>query len=244
MIGTEAARTRFLVSVRSPDEVRTALSGGADIVDVKEPREGALGAVALDVTAAITRAVAGRRPVSATVGDCSLEEAAARVGATAATGVDYVKVGLFGTPSPAAFKALEPHAGRGIRLIAVMFADRAPEWTLIRHLAACGFAGVMLDTADKAQGGLRSHLAARDLAHFLAEARSHGLLAGLAGSLQEADARALLPLRPDVMGFRGALCGGGRRGDTLESRRVAMMRALIPQGASASIQTEATAGVW
>jgi dihydroneopterin aldolase len=47
--------------------------------------------------------------------------------------------------------------------------------------------------------------------------------------LQEADARALLPLRPDVLGFRGALCGGGQRGDALQRHRVDMMRALILQ---------------
>jgi (5-formylfuran-3-yl)methyl phosphate synthase len=99
---------------------------------------------------------------------------------------------------------------------------------MIRILAETGFDGVMLDTADKTSGGLRSHLDAPTLAAFLREARAHGLLAGLAGSLQEADARALLPLRPDVLGFRGALCATGRRGGRLDTRRVAAMRSLIP----------------
>ena len=35
---------RLLVSVRSADEVGAALAGGAEIVDVKEPSRGALGA--------------------------------------------------------------------------------------------------------------------------------------------------------------------------------------------------------
>jgi uncharacterized protein (UPF0264 family) len=148
---------------------------------------------------------------------------------TAETGVDYVKIGLFDTGSVAQFKAMERCSERGIRMIAVMFADRAPSWELMRVLAEAGFSGVMLDTADKSEGGLRSHLARPDLAHFLREARAQGLLAGLAGSLREADARALLPLRPDVLGFRGALCGLGRRGGALQAERVRMMRALIPQ---------------
>ncbi len=236
MIGTGSVQTRFLVSVRSPEEAAIALSGGADIIDVKEPRDGTLGAATWDVTAAIARTVAGRRPVSATIGDCRLDEACERVIETAATGVDYVKIGLFGEPGTSAFQALEHCAAGGARLIAVMFADRAPNWELIRVLAASGFSGVMLDTADKARGGLRSHLPPRELAQFLGEARAHGLLAGLAGSLQEADARALLPLRPDVLGFRGALCGGGQRGDALQRHRVDMMRALIPQSVGVAAQ--------
>ena len=221
----------FLVSVRSPEEVPVALSGGADIVDVKEPREGALGAVDPTVIAAIVRSVAGRRAVSATIGDCELDEAPPRVEETAAIGVDYVKIGLFGVASAPAMSALERCAASGIRLIAVMFADLSPRWDQIRLLAEAGFFGIMLDTADKRHGGLREHLAPRDLAEFLSQARAHGLLAGLAGSLREADAKALLPLAPDVLGFRGALCGDGERGGTLHSGRVASMRALIARGA-------------
>ena len=37
---------RLLVSVVSAEEARRAVAGGADIVDVKDPREGALGAPA------------------------------------------------------------------------------------------------------------------------------------------------------------------------------------------------------
>ena len=35
--------TRLLVSVRSAEEAEIALAGGADVIDVKEPRRGALG---------------------------------------------------------------------------------------------------------------------------------------------------------------------------------------------------------
>ena len=37
---------RLLVSVVSAEEARSALAGGADIVDVKDPGEGSLGAPA------------------------------------------------------------------------------------------------------------------------------------------------------------------------------------------------------
>jgi len=222
---TEAAW--FLVSVRSPEEARLALAGGADIIDVKEPSGGVLGAAPLSATRAIVAAVDGARPVSATVGDCALEQAAGRIMATARTGVDYVKIGLFGDAAAATLNAFERHARSGVRLIAVLFADRAPNWETVADLARAGFAGVMLDTVEKRQGGLRRYLAAEALAAFLAQVRGHGMLAGLAGSLQEADAPALLPLRPDVLGFRGALCEG-KRSAALSLARVQAMRSLIP----------------
>jgi (5-formylfuran-3-yl)methyl phosphate synthase len=111
----------------------------------------------------------------------------------------------------------------------VMFADRGPSMTLVRDLAACGFAGVMLDTADKAQGGLRSHLRPQEIVDFLAEAHRCSLLAGLAGSLRGSDTQTLLPLRPDVLGFRGALCAGEARAEGLDIQRVTAMRRLIRQ---------------
>jgi dihydroneopterin aldolase len=239
MIGTAAASTRFLVSVRSAEEAQVALDGGADIVDAKEPASGALGAVAPEAIEAILQAVGGRRPVSATIGDCDLDDAAPRVIAAARTGVDYVKVGLFDAPSASALKALERCASDGVRLIAVLFADRAPDWSVMTALAGAGFAGVMLDTADKARGALRNHLGERDLAQFLARARMHGMMAGLAGSLQAGDVPALLPLRPDIVGFRGALCASRLRTQTLELERVRAMRRLLDMDQTADMAWEA-----
>lgn len=226
-------RTRFLASVRTAAEARLAVAGGADIVDAKEPAAGALGAVATAELAAIIAAVDGRCPVSATTGDHGCAEAPARARAIAAAGADIVKIGLFDSPDAPALAAMERLSADGVRLVAVMFADRAPDWREIPRLAAAGFLGVMLDTADKTRGGLRAHLAPGQLAHFLAEARSHGLLAGLAGSLTGEDAAALMPLAPDVLGFRGALCASGLRVETLELQRVEAICRIVGWGAAA-----------
>src|SRR5216110_1714211 len=61
---------RLLVSVADAAEARAALGGGADIIDAKEPRHGALGAVAPEVLRTIRDAVGSRRPVSVALGDC------------------------------------------------------------------------------------------------------------------------------------------------------------------------------
>ena len=65
--------TRFLASIAAVDELPPVLKGGADLIDVKDPATGALGAADLDTIRAIVTAVAGRRWVSATLGDLPME---------------------------------------------------------------------------------------------------------------------------------------------------------------------------
>ena len=103
-------------------------------------------------------------------------------------------------------------AGDGLRLVAVLMADQGPDLALPAVLKEAGFFGVMLDTADKKAGSLRNHLGELQLAEFVRTARRHGLFCGLAGSLGLEDIAVLAAMRPDYLGFRGALCAGDRAG--------------------------------
>ena len=60
---------RLLVSVVSGEEARRAVAGGADIIDVKDPGEGALGAPAPRVLSEVVRVVGAGAPVSVALGD-------------------------------------------------------------------------------------------------------------------------------------------------------------------------------
>ena len=64
--------TLFLASVRDEAEAAIALLARADIIDLKEPRRGALGALDLDTTRSIVSLIGGRARLSATVGSRSL----------------------------------------------------------------------------------------------------------------------------------------------------------------------------
>ena len=211
----------FLASVRDRREARLAATLGADVIDLKEPHHGALGAVARDEQCAILAALGGRRPaVSATVGDLPLEAAllAGAIRATAATGVDIVKFGVFarGAVAAAGLRAL----GRAlrndpVRAVAVLPADRLNGLGEILDLARraigeCNVAGVMLDTAAKACGSLPELLSQAELARFVAEVQAAGRFAGLAGSLRAEHIEPLAATGTDLLGFRGALCAGDR----------------------------------
>lgn len=232
--------TLMLASVASPAEAEAVCAGGADIIDLKDPANGALGALDPEAAAAVVRSVAGRRLVSAAAGESFASRGAAceAVATMAAIGIDYVKVGLAPEKHSADFiDALEPFAGR-IKLVGVLFADRKPDLDLLRLMARRGFVGAMLDTATKGSGRLLDHMDVAALAQFVECCRDAGLLSGLAGSLEAPDVPRLLPLQPNYLGFRGALCLNRSRSASIDSAAVRMIRDLIPR----ETESDATPG--
>jgi uncharacterized protein (UPF0264 family) len=145
----------------------------------------------------------------------------------AALGVDYVKVGVFPEGDPLNCLRQLRAVTREISLIAVLFADRMPDFDAIEAVAAAGAAGIMLDTAQKGGGSLLDHLGLGEVASFVARAKERGLAAGLAGSLRAAQIPPLLALKPHVLGFRGALCQGFRNA-RLDLASCCAIRALVP----------------
>ena len=223
--------TLFLASVRDAEEAELAIGAGADIVDLKDPAQGALGALAPGIIAACVRHVAGRAPVSATIGDRPLESDGLRAAIldTAALGVDYVKLGIF--PGGGAERSLKRLAGvtAELRLILVLFADALPDFDAIALAARIGAHGVMFDTLGKTKGALPEHMSFMGLADRIARAKAEGLIVGLAGALNARHVPSLVALQPDLLGFRGALCRDGDRTLPLDPERLAAIRALIPE---------------
>jgi dihydroneopterin aldolase len=223
--------TKMLASVTGPDEANIAISGGADIVDLKDPKAGALGAVATETVRQTVTAIAGRRLISAVCGDLPMEPGTIRAKAEeiAAAGVDYVKIGFFPSANAAACAdALAPLARRK-KLIAVLFADLAPDFELLRYFSRHGFHGAMIDTADKAKGRLLDHLPPERVPGFVSRAKALSLTVGLSGSLEAPDIPRLLPFAPDFLGFRGALCDQTQRTRSIDAEAVRQIRALIPE---------------
>jgi dihydroneopterin aldolase len=228
--------------VRSLDEALIALEGSADLIDLKEPSRGALGALDHAAVRICVQAVGGRRPVSATIGDLpsmNPQMMVAAVERMAATGVDFIKIGFFShTQAFDCANALSKLA-RDARLVAVIFADEPYDLALVDALSRNRFAGVMLDTAHKTGKTLREWRTGRELGDFVASGRDLGLLTGLAGSLRREDIPPLLAIRPDYLGFRGALCRNGDRGRILDQEAFVAIRAAIPQGAARIRRTAA-----
>ena len=222
---------RMLASVTDSQEARLVASLGADLVDAKNPNAGALGALPREVVTAIRAAVPVGIPVSATIGDpvSDVSASVAGVRAMAASGADIVKIGLSrdaGAPETiAAVGAL--HLG-GARLVGVLLADEGLDLDLVTAAGQAGFAGLMLDTADKRRGALPDILSLDTLRRFVAATHAAGMFAGLAGSLRAEHVGMLLPLGPDVLGFRGGLCRQGERTSEIDPDAVKHVRRVIP----------------
>ncbi len=221
---------RFLASVRSLAEAQLAAAYGADIIDCKEPRAGALGALDVATIAAIRQAVPSHIPVSATVGDDAVQgpDLLSRVTLAGNAGADFVKIGLESSARcKGAIDALSKDCFGSCRLVGVVLADKGVDLGLVELCAPAGFAGVLLDTADKSGGALPDIVHQDRLAAFVARAHENGLFAGLAGALRAGHVSQLSALKPDVLGFRGALCRASGRENDLDPSQVARLRALI-----------------
>jgi len=242
---------QLLISVAGPADARAALRGGADVIDAKDPRQGALGPVPLHRLAAIRAAVAGARPLSAALGDAAGEAAlAGAVAAAASLGVAFVKVGFAGVTSEARARRLAVAAHRAgtdggeTRLVLVAYADWRRTESLaparvVAVAADAGAAGVLLDTANKS-APLFTIASPVSVAAWIAAAHAAGLFAALAGGLAGPEFARVRSLGADVVGVRGAACVGGRTG-RVSRTRVATLRALA--GAAPPLRLLAGRGV-
>lgn len=215
------AGLRMLVSVRTVEEAWIAAEGGADFIDLKEPRQGALGGLPEGTLRDIVQSLRGggsSLPISATIGDLPLDDlpaVMARVQAVAACGVDIVKVGIPRTPDAAPARAtLDAMADSGHAIVPVFIADQGLDDTVVQHAARLGdrLAGVMVDTQDKRAGSLFDAMPAAALQRFVQTIRGAGQLVGLAGALRLQHLPAVAALAPDFAGFRSAVCAGDRGG--------------------------------
>ena len=222
---------RLLVSVVSAVEARGALAGGADIIDVKDPGEGALGAPAPRVLSDVARAVGGAAPLSVALGDLPdlPHTAALAARGAAACGADYVKVGLRGVcevdRAVAMMRAVSDAVGSGVAVIAATYADAdaldppalTPAW-LPALVERAGIAGALVDTFVKDGRGLYGWLSESELADLVARTRTAGGLFAVAGQLRRGELRRV---DADVVGVRSAVCRGGDRTAELDAELVA-----------------------
>jgi len=229
---------KLLVSVVDVQEVEEAIQGGAAIIDIKNPREGSLGAQPprkiVEIAAVIPRGVES----SAAIGDVpNLPGTAALAAAGAAgCGIDYVKVGLLHVTAEAdvvrlltevrfAVKTCSPTT----RVIACAYADTIlrggfPPLELPAVAVLAGVDGCMIDTAYKNGKSLRDLLPTDALRRFIETCRQASLLCALAGSLRATDFEWVRELAPDVVGVRGAACTGDRVTGRISSLRVRQLR--------------------
>ncbi len=225
---------KLLISPLNEKEASEAIAGGADIIDVKNPQEGALGANFPWVIKRIREITPKNIKVSCTLGEIPNLPGSISLAAlgAASLGVDYIKVGLYG------FKTLEEavfllqnvnkaakECNPKIKVVATGYADAerisALDPMLIPDIASKAQVDLaMIDTAVKDGKNIFNFLAVKQLEKFVDEAHKLGLEAALAGSLRKQDLPMVYDLGADVAGIRGAACTNSDRDNGQITRKL------------------------
>ncbi|MFX1466058.1 MAG: (5-formylfuran-3-yl)methyl phosphate synthase [Promethearchaeota archaeon] len=214
---------KLLISVINREEAINAVNAGTDILDIKNPKEGSLGANFPWVIKSVSdevHEIAKDVEISATIGDAPYKPGTMALAALGCTvsGVDYVKVGLFGTSTEAqavdVMKAVSHSVkdyNSDVKVVCAGYSDAhrihsiPPE--TIPNVAIASEADIaMLDTGVKDGKSLLDFFSIDQLIKFISQCREHGILSALAGSLNKNHILKLIPLKPDVIGVRSVVC--------------------------------------
>ena len=225
-------KTQLLISVTTLEEAQIALENGADIIDLKDPGTGALGALPLETIQKIVTYVknTGTKLTSATLGDLPMEPVLllAHITKLTTTDVNIIKIGFFHTddyqPCLNAFKSITQ---TGTRLIAVLFAETTYPKNIIADIKSSGFIGVMLDTANKNGLTLLDYYSKEKRKVFAENVLKLGMQLGLAGSLKLQHVDLIKNINPSYIGFRGGVCENNQRQLALDAAKIRAIRKLV-----------------
>jgi uncharacterized protein (UPF0264 family) len=216
---------RLLVSPMNIDEAQAALTGGADILDVKNPSEGSLGANFPWAIKAVVELAMGRVPVSATIGDLDYKPGTASLAALGAafSGADYIKAGLLGVKSVEQAGYMLTNIVQAVKgydrkkkVVASAYSDFSRVGSISPMLLpkvakSSGADVVMVDTAIKDGRSTFEFMREQNLSEFISLGHRLGLEVAIAGTIGFEDLAMLKRIDPDIIGVRGIVCGGDRK---------------------------------
>lgn len=223
-----------------------AVAGQADIIDAKEPSQGALGAVPPAVLEAIAAQVAAPARLSAALGEGSLKTLVAALDTMPVLPGHrgwMAKFALAGMPSASAVSGVVARLrdrADAPRLVAARFADRGLDDVMawLARVSEGGAWGILLDTASKDGRSLLDVAPLDTLQRIATRARDLGLSVAMAGGLGPRHLGVLQDAGAQVVGVRGAACDGGRVGRLDPAKVLALRQALAalsaPRAAGAS----------
>ncbi|MBI5253359.1 MAG: (5-formylfuran-3-yl)methyl phosphate synthase [Euryarchaeota archaeon] len=229
---------KLLVSPKSVEEAKAAIKGGADIIDVKNPKEGSLGANFPWVIKEIKDILPSGIELSAALGDLNFKPGTASLAAYGAVslGVDYIKAGFL-TAEKKEARELANKISNAVRnfnakVVLAGYADYKEIGSISPFILpeVAGEEGahvVMIDTARKEGRGLLDYLNVGELEKFIQLAHEHELKAALAGSLKIKDIKLLKDTDADIIGVRSLVCIGDRINGRISAKKVRELKEFL-----------------
>ena len=225
---------KSLITVTDREEAEEIIDSECDILDIKNPSEGSLGANFPWVIKKIEERIGEDKETSVAIGDVPYlpGTVSLAVNSAARFSPDYIKVGLMGANTQE--KAIDllkkcrksiNMVDSDINLVAAAYADHDKVDSLNpMELPEVGEeAGadlLMIDTATKESGDLLNYMDEEDLKDFVSSSHERGLETALAGSLSKEDVDKVKDIGADIFGVRGAVCGEDSRESFISEEKV------------------------
>ncbi|MBS0203087.1 MAG: hypothetical protein JSS49_09335 [Planctomycetes bacterium] len=239
---------RLLVSVRSRLEAISAVEGGAEILDVKEPSHGSLGMAGIHEIEEIADFIANQDqftggtavPLSVALGELRDWSGSNCVPALPAA-VTFAKLGLSGLARvrdwQRTWRQVRDDFDRQriapLRWVAVAYVDEesaaSPPLDSIVSAARNGCAGLLVDTYSKTGKSLIDFAAGPVLKELARQCHDSGLFLAIAGSLTMDAVVQLADVEADIVAIRSAACPRANRCDSVDASLVAAFRDALLQ---------------
>lgn len=238
---------KCLISPISLEEAAGIVNCGVDIIDVKNVKEGSLGAQFPWNTREVVELTRKHNiKTSATLGDLPFKPGTAALAAFGAanTGVTYIKAGLHGLNTYEQACEMMDAVRKAVRMVSAtadVVASGYADWRKFNGLSAWDLVKaardtkcdvVMVDTAIKDGSTLFDVMSFSEIQDFCDQAKEANLVVALAGSIKADHAEMLFKLDPHLIGVRGAVCEGKDRSTKISPEKTRWFCDLIHTGAA------------
>ncbi len=226
--------TELLISVRNTTEAQTVLKTVPHlaILDIKEPRLGALSATSPETWQNVAAIDRGSTLLSVALGELSEYDLATSKQIPAAT--RYAKIGL---SQQAAKNWVDPwqrtasSLPHNTDLVGVIYADHQtaqspPADCIIDTLMTIGCRTFLIDTYDKSKGNVLHHLSRAAIANLNNRIEQQDGTLVLAGSITSIILADILQTGAKYIGIRGAVCEGDRQNQLSQNATISFLSSL------------------
>ncbi len=235
---------KALISIVSLEEAKIAIPAHPDILDVKNPQEGSLGAQFPWVLKDAVKESRGSGILcSATLGDLTYKPGTASLSAYGAAmcGVGYIKAGLHGISNYDQALSMMNAIVQAVKMVDSNILVAASGYADYKRFGGLAYKDlikaaqnsksdiVMVDTAIKDGKSLMDALTYNEIEEFVEMAHEAGLQVALAGSIKKEHLQKLAGLNPDIIGVRGAVCRNADRNGKIDREMLEELLVYIKQ---------------
>lgn len=220
-------KTKLLISVKNIKEISEEIIKNVDIIDLKDPAKGSIGAWEINEIRKTKLFLGSRIKISATLGDIfDNSEFKSIIKKFDDLNLNFIKFGLLSTAVDKLFEKLEIiHSLKPkTNFVCVVFADQSSSLDFVinqkEYFKYYGVNTILIDTFKKNQGDLLQICGINLLKKLINNYKKLDIDIGLAGGIKEYQIEKLIRLKPSILGFRSAVCKENKRNSEIDISKI------------------------